>query len=666
MALPLPNLDDRRWADMVEEGRALIPLYSPEWSDHNVHDPGITLIELFAWIAEMDVYQVNRISDRHRRKFLSLVGMSTMPPRAATTVVTFALRDHVPFLRLPATLECEGRDPFGERTRFRILEPITVAAAQLEAVQRVDADGAHDLTTPWRRGEELMLYGTDPKPGAALYLGFSEPLPEGHPSTLYFLTRPFDDPTTASRAAVSGPHHSVRTRWEFLSGHGQWMSLHASRSEIEDRTRSFTENGLVRVAPPSPMAAVRVGGIPKPLHYLRCRFVSGAFDRAPTARAVAMNTVPAEQSVPVGDVALTAPGAPGVETERIGEGTGRPNQQQITSQIPVDESSFRLFTMRAGEWREWTPRADFDASGRGDEHCVFDATTGVVRFGDGNRGRVAPNGAAIVASYRATRADKGNLAANTIDRLSPSGHNMRLVPDLPVVAGQLRMVTNPVAASGGLAAESVSEAQGRVLDELERPQRAVTLEDYEYLAKRTPGVLLARVAARALLHPTFPCLKAPGMITVIVIPYLPVGRPVPGGELLRMVAAHLDAVRTVGTCVNVIGPSYLALTVRATVESCAGVSSAALQARIADRLNGFLDPLAGGPDGTGWPFGRDVYRSEILSVIDGTPGVDHVLSLDLFVNDDETPRCGNVCIGALGLVAAGPHRIEVVQRHDVS
>ncbi len=77
MPIPLPNLDDRRWTDLVDEGRSLIPVYSDEWTDFNPSDPGITLLELFAWIAEMDIYQINRIPDRHKRKFLELIGGST-------------------------------------------------------------------------------------------------------------------------------------------------------------------------------------------------------------------------------------------------------------------------------------------------------------------------------------------------------------------------------------------------------------------------------------------------------------------------------------------------------------------------------------------------------------------------------------------------------------
>jgi len=73
MPLTLPNLDDRRYADLVEEARALIPTYAPEWTNHNPSDPGITLIELFAWLAEMQIYALNRVTDNNVRTFLKLL-----------------------------------------------------------------------------------------------------------------------------------------------------------------------------------------------------------------------------------------------------------------------------------------------------------------------------------------------------------------------------------------------------------------------------------------------------------------------------------------------------------------------------------------------------------------------------------------------------------------
>src|SRR6266496_2534126 len=151
MPLVLPNLDDRRWSDLVEEGRALIPVFGPEWTDHNVHDPGITLMELLAWVAETDIYAVNQIADRHRRKLLELIGVTPQPPRAARTVISVALPAGAPPLPLKATLEFAGDDLGGEEARFRTLDPMTAVASAVAGIQSKDATGFHDLSVAWRR-----------------------------------------------------------------------------------------------------------------------------------------------------------------------------------------------------------------------------------------------------------------------------------------------------------------------------------------------------------------------------------------------------------------------------------------------------------------------------------------------------------------------------------
>src|SRR6478672_9016024 len=92
MPLPLPNLDTRRWSDLVDEGRALIPRYAPGWTDHNVSDPGITLIDLLAWVIEADIYRVNRVPDSHRLKFLRLIGFPPAAPMPAWTPLSFATK----------------------------------------------------------------------------------------------------------------------------------------------------------------------------------------------------------------------------------------------------------------------------------------------------------------------------------------------------------------------------------------------------------------------------------------------------------------------------------------------------------------------------------------------------------------------------------------------
>jgi len=333
MALPLPNLDDRRWIDLVEEGRSLIPFYAPEWTDHNIHDPGITILELFAAIAEMDIYQLNRIPRERKLKFLAVIGVHPLPPRSSRTVMRFALPDSVLPFALPASVEFEGKDLHGQRTRFRSLEPLTLIANQIAAIQVKEENRFHDLTARWQRGEVIQLLGENPSPGATLYLGFAEPLPPNESISLFFtfgdlgvlaqeedrLRREIKQSEEACRSTLTSTcqnheepdkrsqqtdvtgaalsHHSVRTVWEFLTTGGNWRTLDASEDEISDETRAFTLNGRVRINVPREMVQTKLGVNTQELFYVRCRVIRGDYDAAPVLKSLALNAVLTEQAV---------------------------------------------------------------------------------------------------------------------------------------------------------------------------------------------------------------------------------------------------------------------------------------------------------------------------------------------------------------------------------
>jgi len=147
----------------------------------------------------------------------------------------------------------------------------------------------------------------------------------------------------------------------------------------------------------------------------------------------------------------------------------------------------------------------------------------------------------------------------------------------------------------------------------------------------------------------------------VVIPDVPVARPAPSRAMLRAVAAYLARRRIIGTRVEVVGPTYREVAIRAQIQALPGTRKTALQQRVLDALNGVLNALTGGPEGTGWSFGRDVYRAEILQVIDSVPGVDYVASLALIADGCECdPQCGNICLAPTWLVAPGQHEIEVL------
>jgi Baseplate J-like protein len=749
MILPLPNLDDRRWSDLVEEGRNLIPRYAPEWTDFNVHDPGIMLLELFAWITEMDIFRLNRVPESHRRKFLALLGITLQPPQVAQSVVEFSLRNGnawvgsppmMNWVDLPATTEVETAET--ERlVRFRTLEAVTVVPAQLEALWREDQHGLHDLTEPWRNKEPLPIFGDIPKEGAALYFSFSEPLPEGRSVTLYLRftggksgaeerkrlqeewlaagqdCAPSPNPCQTESSATLAPtprnlpHHSARTVWEvgqLLSDKTSWRNLNAETEEVIDETRACTLDGFVRFALPAPMSPPSES--PR-YNYLRCRFVSGEYDAAPILQTAIVNAAPVEQAFPVGTMFTIARGAVisgpvppagsfarfvlrfnapgeiarltflpaesnapesfvtrltlptgsatgifGCEMQLIERGLDEPSQEIPLQPAPVQSYSIEIFTLEGEVWKPWSRREDFDASSRSDRHFVLDATTGTVTFGDGENGLTVPRGALIFAKFRTTHAERGNVLEQRIRRLSRSAHNQALletwIPEGPII------VSNAFAATGGAETETLAHAEGRVLEEVKRITRAVTIADIEYLARSTPGTNVARVAVKPNLDARYPCLQAPGTITVIILPQILAPGAQPSLGLRAAVRRYLNRRRILGSRIEVVGPTYSKVTVKARVQSQTGANPVRVQQDILKALQDFFDPLHGGPEKTGWPFGRDVYRSEVLHTIDSVAGVENLVSLELIANDG-TPSCGNLCIGPCGLVISGEHEIIV-------
>jgi phage-related baseplate assembly protein len=149
-----------------------------------------------------------------------------------------------------------------------------------------------------------------------------------------------------------------------------------------------------------------------------------------------------------------------------------------------------------------------------------------------------------------------------------------------------------------------------------------------------------------------PCVDALGVITVIIVPDSGAEKPTPSAGLLRYAGARLERRRIIGSRIVVTGPEYVEVSVHARVKAFPGAGRDIVRRKVLESLDRFFSPMS-------WPFGRDVYRSEVLQAIDGTEGVDYVASLELAANNCP-PRCGNICMPATALVAAADHEIEVL------
>jgi hypothetical protein len=667
MTLPKPVLDNRTFAQLVGEGVAQLHRLAPDWTDYNASDPGITLLELFAWLSEQNLYRTDRVTPEMSRAFLRLVGVTPQPASVATTVVMVATSSaHA--VSLPDRVQLadsRGAVPFETR------EPLTVSTAKLVQVLAGFApaiDVTADNEQPFDRSKDpragsFQPFGKEPQPGAALYLGFDGALGNpGDPISLHlWSTTPADDAQTAAalrrewedsyseaeRACPKGQtallpdwhlHYAAGSRWEFHAESDSWLPL----PDVRDETRALTLTGFIRFAVPRG----HVPGGPGPRWFIRCRLVCGGFECSRWIDHIGINAVTAEHAV-----SREAP-------EVLGTSRGHAAEAYDTAGTPVVAGSTRL-TLAFGNERDhrWSEALEWDLVGAHDRRYRLEPERGRITSGNGLRGAVFPAGFRVLLDYRVGGGPEGNIAAGTLASLAETSWNRTCIADYAGAAASLS-ATQRYAASGGAAAETLAAAEARAIADQARPCKAVSLADFEALALAVPGVPVGRAKALANHYPDLPCFDAPGSITAIVVPDCPGPAPMPGPAFLHAVECFLHRRRPVTTELHVVAPHYVEVTVRAALQAGAATDPARLARLAQQSLDEFFNPLAGGPEGGGWPIGRGVYRTEVMTILAALPGVLTVSGLTLQA-DDGPPTCDNIAICAGDLIRSGKHGIEI-------
>lgn len=642
MALEIPDLDDKRYAELVREAVATIPVRAPAWTDHNATDPGITLVELFAWLAEMQIYGLNCLTPDHYRTFLRLLGVAPAPAAAATVTLTLSSASGWEGVIPRGTgLVAEGD---GASLPFETTEELALLDNRLAAVVSVRADGFRNCTEANGR-DALFFYpfGENPQPGNTFYLAFARPLAPGMTIRLGIDLCEADLPPPATHRNESAPQAaSVELVWEYATAAG-YRPLPLSG----DDTARLTRSGRVLFSVPADLAAVNSPYLPPAtppvrLPIIRCRLEAGAYEIPPRFDAVRLNTVTARQMLTLADELLVA-------KDGATAGNGMPGQRFLLAQRPVLEGTLTLRVLNGATEEVWQQRDHCAASGPTDRHFTLDPEQGELRFGDGLHGLALPVGATVRASYCAGGGAAGNIPALASWRFEPP------------LAGDIS-VRNEAAAIGGRDRETLDVAIARAPLEVEYLDRAVTVDDFAALALATPGLRVARATALPLWEPgTAEERTAPATVTVVVVPWSFVARPYPGPRFLRAVCDHLDRHRLVTTRVRVIPPSYARVSVVARLRAAVGVPPDDLRQRVTQRLLEFLHPLRGGEEGTGWPFGRGVYRSEVMAAVREVSGVDCVIELSLAGDAATRPDgLGNLLLDRETLVYSERHEVEVL------
>ncbi|KRC81831.1 putative baseplate assembly protein [Sphingomonas sp. Root241] len=659
MPLEAPDLDDRRYGEIVEEALQLIPRFAPEWTDRNDSDPGVAIVKLFAWMTELTLFRLNQVPERAYVKFLQMVGIERRAAAAARVELQFTpARSDVSEIWVPQGTQIAAAADDAGPVLFETLAPLAVLGTALAAIQVHDGFG-FSIATPRAAAEGQWFYPFGPRANAdaALMMGFAGPATvTAGPIDFYVRLRDTGGPPApvsridpAEPQALPPPAKLVWEYWDLA----QWQPL----ALLRDDTGGFTRSGHIVVRGPGVGARLAVlGDVTEPRYWLRCRVIESGWERAPALDAVLINMTAAIQ-------------ASGFADEVVGRSDASPNQRFALANRPilaldtperivtaddrtVERISVLLEVDEGSGFLAWQEVPDFHASGATDPHFTLNRTTGEIGFGDGIQGRIPASflppgmrGNIVARRYLSGGGRRGNLPAGTITAIQS------FLPGISTAA-------NPYPTTGGAQEETTASAKRRAAAEIAANGRAVTAADFELRALET-GV--RRAKALALAHPRYPGVVIPGSVTVIVVPDGDVPNPMPSATTLEAVAKHLDRTRLITTEVHVVAPTYNTVSVEADLLIRRTANPETVRAALEARLNAFLHPLTGGADGEGWPFGGDIYFSDLYRLVIETPDVARIVDgqLGIRVNGELAPFCRDVTICPGELVHAVPHKLAL-------
>ncbi|MEM1293383.1 MAG: putative baseplate assembly protein [Cyanobacteria bacterium P01_H01_bin.162] len=673
--LPKSDLDDRKFEDLVEECLQRIPRYCPEWTNFNPSDPGMTLVELFSWLTDQMLTRFNQVPRRQYIAFLELLGMRLQPPTPAQVEITFYLSSALPQQYIiPTGIEiATERTATEEAVVFTTDAPLAIGCPRIRHLLTApQADGQPQalrdrLVNRWSQtgngdwsGAELPLFNEQPEPGNCFYLVFDEAEPlDGNAIALT---------AKGQQATPTGINPNLPPRrWEAWDGE-QWQPI--LDREADDETQGFSFNELARRGGNPLQGADVLLHLPVEWpavqfttyrgRWLRCVCLPASGERsgyeaAPRITGLACRavggTVRASQCLKV-------------ERELLGISNGEPGQVftlAATPVLPRLEGEHIVTVDAIGAPQRWQEVNDFAESSAQDLHYTLDSGQGIIQFGPQVResqalrsltydrrsatlptngdgatlattleqqyGAVPPRGSRIyMAAYRTGGSLRGNVQASTVQILKAA---------VPYVTH----VTNRHAAHNGSDGETLEQAVIRVPKLLRSRDRAVTPEDFETLTLQAGQGSVAR--ARCL-----PATAAgAGTVRVLVIPQVDLTSIQQGlglapaalalnDQLEHRILHYLDERRLLGVQVVCDEPDYTGLSVQAELYLEAAYDHPEGREDILRRLRvalySLFNPISGGPDGSGWPFGRPVYVADVIALFQSFPQIRQIGAVQLF------------------------------------
>jgi Baseplate J-like protein len=657
MPLPIPNLDDRRFDDLVAEAKARLRNHLPELTQIAPGDPVHAIVDLFAFFTETILYRANLIPERQRRVLLNLL---QIPVRNAKPSRGLVCLDAGPrTVNLPSLVRDGVQLKAGEHSFTGIgeIQPtplnMSVGIKQIISEQQLldmgltkqdlqEHYGLHVGETPQAFQPQYFTLGKDTLSldeslDQFFYLALSVPKTllnkitevreELAGITLNIALAPADN-LEAEQISELTPR---RLRWELLSQNDDGNLVPLPLEVVSDTTQGGRQLGVVRLRLPRNAQLFDSLTVSDPMF-------AGLGDLPPelpeplTSERVALwlrLSCPDDPLLTLGYLDVNGLEVIGQALKQdlvLGVGTGMPDQVVTLPDTAIDPDSLILEVEEEGLWVAWQ-RVDFLVDLGSDARVYkLDAQAGQIYFGDGlEGGKRPPVGKRIrAASYRAGGGSSSNLPADSIKELSSGNSRVSVRHHWPL--------------TGGIDAESVVQAERRIPQFLTHRNRAVTKQDFQLLAVNNPINPVARAEVKEGFLPgsNINAVRenVPGVVSIFVIPpRLPAlaQNPKPTKGLLKDVYDYLQQRLVIGTELYVLSPQFIPLAVSVNVDVIDAITEQQTLRDVEAALVDYLWPLApGGARGEGWPMGGNVQANELEAQVARVPGVKAVKALALF------------------------------------
>nr|WP_315249409.1 putative baseplate assembly protein [uncultured Duganella sp.] len=617
-----PNLFDRRFGELMEIGRARLPGLAPDWTDHNAHDPGITLMELLAWVTEAQLYAIGRMRRDERAAYAALFGLAARGSAPARGLIwPDRLDPRAPAAAYPHSVIVAADTVVtmvdAEQPMFRPgTKLLLVPGRVLRLEARLASGKVLDYTAVNARGgAAFQPFGPSAGSSDVLRLAFECRSDDGLFPTrradadgaLWPLGVRADQPLTAidvaDAAACSAPAASTACATATSSGAGLAVTLvtpsaRTSLTVVSDSSEGMLRTGVLLLD----LSAVQ--GSPASFT-LELRATRG-FERPPRLLRIEPNVVPIVQDRLVADEVHIATGDP-----HWGFQLDLPGLRFAPGHAPVSIALRAADSDHRSAWRP-APLAD---SGPLDPVYEFDAASGRVTFGNGVNGRIPPAQAAMLATYAVSDGEQGGVSAN--HRWTVRGF-----------AGAFGV--NPDAVDGGAAASGWIDERREARRRARVDHALVSAEDIVSAAKALPLLEVER----AWLASPAPLAPRTGTVTLVAMrartSELDAGDTPETPRWLEAVRRRLVTRMPLATRLVVTAPRYIDFSLDATIEVASGRDPATVRHEVERVLARRLALTGDSPRQPGVP----VSTRDLVAWLRVVHGVRRIVALRL------VPRAG--------------------------